>query len=155
MAMPLREQNMSLSTVTRSKSIQVPYDTLFNFLAEPYNLTYWSIVDVTSVTQGEGRWWHVMTLAGSAQARIRSNPVFGVVDFDFKFADAQWLIPTRLLPYADSCEYLVTLFARTPFGRGLFDHQVALIDQKLDLLKELMELGGRCEPHHEDARVPK
>ena len=132
---------MQLHSVTRARSIHAPYDKVFNFLAEPYNLTQWSIIDVTSVDQPEGRWWRVRTLAGPAQARIRSHPVFGVLDFDFKFADAQWIIPTRLLFNGDGCEYLVTLFAHLPFGQALFDIQIALVDQKLDLLKELMERG--------------
>jgi hypothetical protein len=130
---------MPPQSVTRSKSIQAPYDKVFNFLAEPYNLIRWSIIDVTSVDQPEGRWWRVQTLAGPAQARIRSHPAFGVLDFDFKFADAQWLVPTRLFFNGDGCEYLVTLFASLPLGQGLFGIQIALIDQKLNLLKELME----------------
>ena len=126
-------------SVTKSVSIDASYGKVFSFLVEPYNLPEWALVDITEVLAGEGGWWQVRTVAGHALLRIRSSFAFGVLDYDFDFIDARWSIPSRLLARQDSCEYILTLFAPSPFASDLFEHQIALADRKLAHLKMLME----------------
>jgi hypothetical protein len=127
------------NSVTKTIRINAPYSKVFDFIVEPYNLPSWAIVDIDSIAPAQGHWWKARTRVGTVALRICSHPAFGVVDFDFRFADARWSIPSRLLSHAQGCEFVMTLFAPVAFSPLLFGHQVALIDQKLLSLKALME----------------
>lgn len=133
----------SLNSATRAVAIESPSWKLFNYLAIPQNLTEWAITEINSTAVEPNSWLDVTTLAGPALMNTRIDPTFGVVDFKFVRSSQAWYFATRILANSNQgCEFVVTVFSPGPFGSKLFDSTIALVDQRLDCLKMLMEGRG-------------
>ena len=130
---------MILRSITKTISIDAPVSQVFSFLANAANWPRWAIVNVLSVEPGEDDWWQMQTPMGPAKLRIRPDEHFGTLDHDFNAPDAQWTVPARVVANGSGALFMITFFQPPPFSDAFFDEQVALVDQELAKLKELME----------------
>jgi len=130
---------MVFRSITKTVVIEARPQKVFSFLVDASNWHLWAIVNVLSVSTGDGRWWHMKTPAGTARLRIRPNAELGTLDHDFHAPDAQWTVPARGVPNGTGSLFMITFFQPHAFSDRLFDEQVALVDRELAKRKELME----------------
>lgn len=130
---------MLLRSITKTVSMQEPVSKVFSFLADPANWPKWAIVNVLSIAPGDGDWWDMQTPMGPAKLRLREDEQCGTLDHDFNAPDAQWTVPARVVANGSGTLFMITFFQPPPFSDAFFDEQVALVDQELAKLKELME----------------
>lgn len=130
----------SLNSATRVIHIDSPSWKVFNYLAATGNLKEWAVSGIIGPVPDLNDWLDVNTLAGPAMLNLRIDPMFAVADFKVIRSNKTWYFATRVLTNNDqSCELVVTIFTPTPFGSKLFDSTAAFIDQKLAILKGLLE----------------
>ena len=130
----------SLNSATRAMPIDSPSWKVFNYLAATDNLKEWAVSETIGPVTDLNDWLDVMTSAGPAMLSLRIEPSFGVADFKAIRSNRTWYFAARILTNNDQrCELVVTVFAPMPFGSKLFDSTVAFVDQKLALLKTLIE----------------
>lgn len=130
---------MILNSITKTVAVEAPVSKVFGFLSDPANWPQWAIVNVKSVKPGDGEWWNMETPVGRAKLRIRPDETSGTLDHDFDAPDASWTVPARLVANGDGCEFIITFFQPPAFTKEFFEQQIALVDQELAKLKELME----------------
>ncbi len=131
---------MSL-VVTKSTTIQAPYEQVYKFISNPANWPRWLLVDIDSLMPAHKGWWKAQTRSGQILIRMHAHPDLGIIDFDFDFADAMWNVPMRLLSRPNRCVLVATVFEPQESTTRMFDIQVALIHQKLEQLKEMFGSG--------------
>lgn len=130
----------SLNSGTRAIAVESPSWKVFNYLANAENLKEWAVTEIESTTGETGSWLNVAIPEGQALLNIRIDPTFAVVDIKFVRSNQVWYFATRILTNNDqNCELVVTVLSPGPFGSKLFDRTIALVDQRLDCLKALME----------------
>jgi hypothetical protein len=130
---------MVLRSITKTISINALPDAVFDFIANAENWPRWAVVNVKSISRGEGEWWNMETPIGPAKLRIKPNKDLGILDHDFIAPDAGWTVPARVVPNADGAEFIITFFQPPAFSNDFFDSQIKLVDIELAKLKEIME----------------
>ena len=53
---------MVFRSITKTVVIEARPQKVFSFLVDASNWHLWAIVNVLSVSPGDGRWWHMKTL---------------------------------------------------------------------------------------------
>jgi hypothetical protein len=130
---------MTSYSITKTVSINAPFEDAFAFLADASNWPKWAIVNIKSVQRRDGEWWNMETSTGKGKLRIRPNRDQGTLDHDFQAPDASWTVPARVVRNGDGCEFMITFFQPPQFTKDFFEKQVALVDRELAELKRLLE----------------
>lgn len=133
---------MTLYSITKTVSIDASAVRVFEFMADIANWPRWAIVNIQKVAPYDGEWWEVVTAAGTALLRIRSNVTFGILDHDFDASNACWTVPARVVPNGTGSELMITFMQPRRSTREAFEKQMTLVDWELERLKRLMEAVG-------------
>ncbi|KUN09222.1 hypothetical protein AQI95_05080 [Streptomyces yokosukanensis] len=127
-------------SLTKSVSIDCPYDQVYAFLADPANWPKWAVVNVRSIEPTDDPdWWQMSTPLGPAKLRLRGNSEFGILDHDFVDDTASWRVPARVVPNGDGADFMITFHRPPTLTEAAFREQADLVDTELATLKEILE----------------
>jgi len=119
--------------------IHRPFNTVFEFLADPANWNQWAFGLGKNIRQSKDGW---IADSDGGIARIRFTPRnnFGVVDHTVLRSSGQRVyVPMRLIVNGSGCELLFTLFREPAMSDAQFDSDAGFVQRDLDRLKRLME----------------
>lgn len=143
-----------MRAATRSVTIQAPPDKVFDFVANPANLPLWSRSFCLSVSQRQGQWW-VETPQGDLPIRIATHRQLRIADqFISPAPGVEFLIPTRVVPNGAGSEFILTLFQPDDLSEEQYQDEVALIEQELQYLREILEGTSPADPKFEGGLPP-
>lgn len=126
--------------ITKSVTIDRPWQEVYAYLADAANWPYWSIVNVLSIApSADAGWWDMETPHGSGQLRIRGDATTGLLDHDFRDPQAAWTVPARVVANGRGSEFLLTLFQPPSLEYDEFERQANLLDTELATLKNNLE----------------
>jgi hypothetical protein len=132
-----KPQTVESRTIT--VRIDRPFNTVFEFLADPANWNRWAFGLGKNIRQSKDGW--IADSAGGI-ARIRFTPRnnFGVVDHTvIRSSGRRVYVPMRLIVNGSGCELLFTLFREPAMSDMQFDSDAEFVQHDLDRLKRLME----------------
>ncbi|MFI9810505.1 SRPBCC family protein [Streptomyces sp. NPDC052301] len=130
-------------SVTKTVTIDCPYEKVFSFLADPANWPRWAVVNVRSIEPTDDPdWWRMSTPLGPAGLRLRANAEFGILDHDYVDETASWRVPARVIPNGDGAEFMITFHRPPSFTDTFFKEQTDLVDTELAILKKVLESAG-------------
>lgn len=132
--------------ITKSISIEAPYEQVFSFLINPMNWPRWAVVSVLSVAPGMDDGWRIETPFGVMDVWLKVHSASGVIDHDIKIDDTIWSIRARVVPNGKRSEFTLTFLKPSSFTPALFEHHLSDFDNELERLKRMMELKHRS-PH--------
>ncbi|MGW7528336.1 SRPBCC family protein [Streptomyces sp. NPDC054783] len=130
------------ASITKTVSIDCPYEQVYAFLADPANWPTWAVVNVRSIEPTDDPdWWRMSTPLGPARLRLRANAEFGILDHDYVDDTASWCVPARVVPNGDGAEFMITFHRPPAFTDSFFKEQTDLVDTELATLKKVLETG--------------
>jgi hypothetical protein len=131
--------------ITKSISIEAPYEQVFSFLINPMNWPRWAVVNVLSVAPGLEDGWRIETPFGVMDVWLKVHSASGVIDHDIKVGDTIWSIRARVVPNGKRSEFTLTFLKPSSFTPALFEHHLCDFDNELERLKRMMELKQRSQ----------
>jgi hypothetical protein len=137
--------NKSLSEVRHvSVSIDRPPDLVYQFTANPENLSRWAIGLGTSFRpRGDGSWIAEGGPVGSATVRFVERNRLGVLDHDVTVETGETIHnPIRVVPNGAGSEVVFTLFRRAGVSAAQFTNDAKAVEKDLKTLKRLLETGA-------------
>lgn len=130
-------------SITKTVSIERPVAEVYAYLADLANWPAWAVVNIQSIEPtDDSDWWRMSTPQGPGKLRLRGNAELGVLDHDYLDDTASWRVPARVVPNGDGAEFMITFFRPPTFTDEFFREQVALVDEELATLKEILEDRG-------------
>ena len=128
-----------MRAATRSVTIRCPVAKVFGFVSDPANLPLWSKSFCLSIRQDQGQ-WVAETPQGPIRVRIATHRQLGIADqFLSPAPGVEFMIPTRVVPNGDGSEFIFTLFQPDHLSDQEYLQEVALVEQELGLLKQILE----------------
>lgn len=128
-----------MRAATRSITIQRSPDQVFAFVSNPANLPLWSKSFCLSVYQENGQWM-LETPEGPVKIRIAVHRQLRIADqFLSPAPGVEIMIPMRVVPNGNASELIMTLFQPEHLSEEDYANEVALIEQEMNLLKQLLE----------------
>lgn len=128
-----------MRSATRSITIATSPGKTFAFVSEPANLPLWSRSFCLSIRQEQGQ-WIAETPQGPIKVRIATHRQLGIADqFLSPAPGVEFMIPTRVVPNAEGSEFIFTLFQPENLSEEEYLQEVALVEQELQLLKQILE----------------
>ena len=128
-----------MRAATLSVTIQCPPGKVFNFVSEPMNLPLWSKSFCLSIRLEQGHWM-AETPQGPIKIRIATHRQLGIADqFLSPAPGVEFMIPTRVVPNGEGSEFIFTLFQPEHLSEAEYQQEVALVQQALGLLKQILE----------------
>ena len=119
--------------------IDRPFDTVFDFLADPANWNYWAFGLGKNIRRSKDG-WIADSDGGIASVRFTPRNDLGVVDHTVIRPSGQRVyVPMRLIVNGSGCELLFTLFRESNMSDTRFDSDAGFVQHDLDRLKRLME----------------
>ena len=131
-------RKISRSTI-KSVDIAATPERVFAFLADPMNWPRYAVVNLRSVTKGEGGWHNALTKFGEGQIRIEAAEEHGIFDHVWKDPQATWKVYSRVVPNGEGSTVMMTLFQPPVMTDAQFDAAMKEMDVEMAKLKELME----------------
>lgn len=119
--------------------IDRPFDSVFDFLADPANWNQWALGLGKNIRRSKDGW---IADSDGGMAKILFTPRnnFGVVDHTVIRSSGQRVyVPMRLIANGGGCELLFTLFREPMMSDTQFDSDSGFVQRDLDRLKKLME----------------
>ena len=123
-------------------SIARPVTEVYDYLAEPENLTNWMTVLGTRLRKADGAHWIAEApVVDTGPITIGFSPRnrFGVLDYEFSHGDRTTTFPMRVLANDEGSEVVVTLFAPRGAGEAHLASEVEWLTTDLLTLKALLE----------------
>jgi hypothetical protein len=123
-----------------STTIDRAADDVYDFVADPHNLSSWAagLAD-RDVELVDGRWVVESPMGRVAVAFADRNP-FGIVDHDVTLPLGETVRnPMRVIPNADGCDVVFTVHRREGVSADAFAADVAAVTADLATLKRRME----------------
>ena len=119
--------------------IDRPFDTVFDFLADPANWNQWAFGLGKNIRRSKDG-WIADSDGGIARIRFTLRNNFGVVDHTVTRSSGQRVyVPMRLIVNGSGCELLFTLFREPNMSDTQLDSDAGFVQRDLDRLKRLME----------------
>jgi len=134
---PAKPETVESRTIT--VRIDRPFDTVFDFLADPANWNQWAFGLGRNIRRSKDG-WIADSDGGIARILFTLRNNFGVVDHTVIRSSGQRVyVPMRLIVNGSGCELLFTLFREPKMSDTQFDSDAGFVQRDLDGLKRLME----------------
>ncbi len=128
-----------------SVSINCPADKVYEFAANPTNLSKWASGLSSSITEKNGELIAESPL-GKIKIKFTDKNRFGILDHDVILPSGETVYnPLRAFPNNDGCELVFTLYQRPEISDKTFEADAKLVKKDLEKLKRLME-GNIMQP---------
>jgi hypothetical protein len=130
-----------LTCVTKSVQIECSADQAFRFLAEPLNMPQWAIHNLKSIKPAGGGSWTIETPRGEGGFVPHFDGAYGILDHEFiDPKEGKWSVPARIVSIAAGVSvYMITLTKPPQMPEEMFAKAMALMDEELQTLKEVLE----------------
>ena len=124
-------------------SIRRPYAEVYEFLADPMNMTRWSSLPDSILEPQGGNDWLVDLPSGRTIIRFTPRNNFGILDYQIfqPGEDPGPAIPVRLIRNQDGADLHLVCFFRDGISEEQFRSEVEWTASDLQRLKTLMEGG--------------
>ncbi|KKB10959.1 hypothetical protein VE25_15360 [Devosia geojensis] len=121
---------------TVTVAIDRPLQRVYEFLAEPANLTRWTQISVRDWHKAAAHVWQ----AGGIRIRFTPPNRFGILDIAVEGTQfGTQFLPARLYTNGEGCELAITLFRLDDMSEELFVSECAWIEADLQVLKTYLE----------------
>jgi hypothetical protein len=127
---------------TQTLVVDVPKETLFEFLANPENLPRWAVKFCHTIRPKDKATWWVRGCLGEIPIRYSTDSRSGVIDYHVAGPAGEGVIPTRVVPVGPRSAYVFTQAQPPGMTDESFHEQVENLKEELKVLKELMESNG-------------
>ena len=128
-----------MRAATRSITIDCEPSQVLNFVSDPSNLPLWSKSFCLSIRQEQGQ-WIAQTPQGPIRIRIATHRQLGIADqFLSPAPGVEFMIPTRVVANGTGSEFIFTLFQPDNLSEVEYQQEVTLVEQELQLLKQILE----------------
>lgn len=126
-----------LPSRTLSISIRRAAEDVYRFTSKPSNFPLWSFMEEVT---WDGDAWLVRSGSRHSSLRMVETNAFGIFDHYVLLApDVEMYVPARVIPSADGCEVLVTLFQVDWMTPKDLDRDAETVLRDLERLKVLLE----------------
>lgn len=127
-----------LTSKTLTVTILKPYNDVYRFVAEPENFPMWA-KGLGSIELVDNE-WRAETPDGPAIITFSVRNAFGVADHYVKMQDgAEIYVPMRVIANGDYADIVFTLFHQPNMSFEKFNADMALVEDDLATLKNLLE----------------
>jgi hypothetical protein len=121
---------------TVTVAIDRPLQRVYEFLADPANLTRWTQIPAREWQQVSNHVWQV----GGTRIRFTPSNRFGILDVAIESAQfGAQALPARVYANGGGCEVAITLFQQEGMSTELFSSECAWIEADLQVLKTYLE----------------
>lgn len=124
-------------------SIERPFAEVYEFVADPMNITRWASIPETQMRSLGGLDWMVDLPSGRTVIRFSPRNPFGVLDYQI-FQPGQeptFTIPVRLIRNGDATDLQLIVFRREGMTEEEFRSEIEWTESDLQRLKALLEGG--------------
>ena len=126
--------------VTLAVSISCPFARANDFLSRPENFPQWASGLSTSLEKTDTGTWMAHTPMGLLKLRFTPPNDFGVIDHFITLESGQELaVPMRVVPNADGCTVMLTLFHTPDMTVQKFTDDQEWVRRDLAALKGVLE----------------
>lgn len=125
-----------MQSYTLGVTIPAPAQKLFEFLIRPENLPRWAVNLASAVRHRDGQ-CYLVSNAGERELSIRADAATGVVDYGLGANEKTVVVPSRVVPNGDGCEYLFTVFLRPGLAPEEVERRLGGVRQELEVLRSL------------------
>lgn len=126
-------------SVIKFVDIAAPFETVFDFMADPLNWPRYAIVNMKSVKPGTDGWFDTVTKFGKGQIKVSANKETGIFDHVWRDPQASWTVPARVVPNHDGATVMLTIFKPSIMTDQQFDDAMREMDQEMSKLKAILE----------------
>jgi len=127
---------------TLSVSIARPVRVVYDYLAEPRNLPAWTMALGPSFREiAPNRWIAETPMMETGPITIGFSPRnrFGILDYEFAYADRAMTFPVRVVANGEGSEVIATLFAMPDASEERIVSEAEWVMTDLLTLKTLLE----------------
>jgi uncharacterized protein YndB with AHSA1/START domain len=130
-----------METRTVSVSISANPERVYEFAANPANLSQWAPGFVNSIANREGQ-WVAQTTMGEVTFAFAERNSFGVLDHGVTLPSGEsFFNPMRVVANGQGSEVLFTLFRHPPMTEAEFERDAKVVLGDLEKLKTVIEAG--------------
>lgn len=123
-----------------SQSIHRTPQEVYEFAANPENLTRWAAGLSQAEIKKAGEWWVAESPMGPVKIRFAEKNPFGVMDHDVMLPDGQLFHnPFRVAKNGEGSEVIFTLYRQPQMDDAAFEADAEMIRQDLERLRALLE----------------
>jgi hypothetical protein len=124
-------------------SIRRSYAEVYEFLADPLNLTRWGTAPDSIMEPLGGNDWLVDLASGRSVIRTAARNAYGVFDYQVfpPGADGGPVTPARLIANEEGADFSVVWFRREGISDAQFRSEIEWAASDLQRLKTLLEGG--------------
>lgn len=128
-----------MTSRTLSVAISASPDRVYEFAADPANLSKWAPGFVKSIVNRDGR-WVAQTTMGEVTIAFAERNAFGVLDHGVTLPSGEsFANPMRVVANGQGSEVLFTLFRHPPMTEAEFDRDAQIVLGDLERLKAVIE----------------
>jgi hypothetical protein len=121
-------------------TISRPWREVYDFAANPDNLTRWASGLATSDVEREGEALVASSPMGSIRIVFAPQNPYGVLDHDVTLPSGQTVHnPMRVMPNGESAEVVFTLYEIPGMNADTIEDDAGMIESDLATLKTLLE----------------
>ena len=131
--------NKIARSVIKSTDIQAPPEKVLAFVIDPKNWPQYAVVNLRSVSPGQGGWFNVVTKFGKGELKVNGVKELGLFDHIWKDPQATWQVYSRVVPNGDGSTVMMTLFKPPAMSDEQFDRSMEEMDIEMAKLKEILE----------------
>jgi hypothetical protein len=124
-------------------SINRSFADVYEFLADPMNITRWASVPESSMEPMGGTDWLVELPSGKTVIRFTARNNFGILDYQIfqPGEEPTFTIPVRLVRNREGTDLQLTIFRREGMTDEEFRSEAEWTESDLQRLKTLLEGG--------------
>ena len=123
-----------------SVSINRSPKDVYDFAANPENLTKWAAGLANAALSRSGDWWVTMSSMGEVKVKFVHGNVYGVMDHDVVLPSGDINHnPFRVVKNGDGSEVIFTLYRTPQMTDAEFDRDAEMVGKDLLKLKTILE----------------
>jgi hypothetical protein len=124
-------------------SIRRPFAEVYEFVADPMNMTRWASIPDTGMESLGGNDWMVELPSGRTVIRFSPRNPFGVLDYQIfqPGEEPTFTIPVRLIRNREGTDFQLVVFRREGMTDAEFRSEIEWTESDLQRLKTLLEGG--------------
>jgi uncharacterized protein YndB with AHSA1/START domain len=131
---------MTLPALQISVSIDRPAKDVYDYAANPENLTKWASGLSQSTVKREGQWWVAESPMGQVKIQFAEKNAFGVMDHDVMLPSGEvFHNPMRVVKNGSGSELIFTLYRQPQMDDAAFEADAEMIRQDLKAIKKILE----------------
>lgn len=131
---------MTLPALQLSVSIQRPAKDVYEYAANPENLSKWASGLSKAKVARAGDWWVAESPMGQVKIQFAEKNAFGVMDHDVMLPNGEvFHNPFRVVKNGGGSELIFTLYRQPQMDDAAFEADAQMIRQDLAKIKSLLE----------------